>query len=77
MLLSCALYNKNGIKTPNIESCVDRLEKAVKEKFLPAVFVEAIDGDYRLELAHLSVRYILDWFYQTQSIPQRRIIKRV
>ena len=44
--------------TPNIESCFDQLEKAIQEEFLPALFGEAIeDGDYRLELAHLPVKY--------------------
>ena len=36
----------------------DLLEKAMQEEFLPAIFGEAIDdGDYRLELAHLPVKY--------------------
>ena len=44
--------------TPNIESCFDLQEKAMQEEFLPALFGEAIDdSDYRLELAHLPVKY--------------------
>ena len=38
---------------------------------LPVLVGEAIDdGDYRLELAHLPVKY-LDWLYQTKSIPHK------
>ena len=42
---------------PNIESCIDLLENAIREEFLPALFGEAIDdGDYRLEVLHLAVK---------------------
>ena len=44
--------------TPSIESCFDLLEKAMLDDFLPALFEEATDGsEYRLELAHLSMKF--------------------
>ena len=42
--------------TPNIESCLDLLVRAIQEEFLPALFGEATDeGDYRL--AHIAGIY--------------------
>ena len=44
--------------TPDIESCFAPLEMAIQGEFLPALFGETVDdGDYRLELAHLPVKY--------------------
>ena len=44
--------------TPNTEACVDLLDEALQEEVLPTLFGEAIDdGDSRLELAHLPVKY--------------------
>ena len=41
--------------TPNIESCCDLLDKAMREEFQPALFEEAIDdGDHLACLPHSS-----------------------
>ena len=59
VLLSSAQNNKIAVSTrhtPNIESCLDLLDRAIQEGFLPALFGEATDeGDYRL--AHIAVIY--------------------